>query len=94
MTNCCCLAFLSRIIVCKNQKKRDKLRSITEADNDLRELKELLAMMVWNYNGTPHSSLGGLTPLEAMEHRVLGIGLGAARSTCWGLAAGFIAGFA
>lgn len=38
------------------------------------ELKELLAMMVWNYNGTPHSSLGGLTPLEAMEHHVLGIG--------------------
>ena len=31
-------------------------------------------MMVWNYNGTPHSSLGGLTPLEVMQHHVLGIG--------------------
>lgn len=37
------------------------------------ELDELLAMMVWNYNGSPHSSLGGLTPLEVMEHHVLGI---------------------
>lgn len=36
---------LQRIIVCKNQKKLDKLRSITEADADLRELKELLEMI-------------------------------------------------
>lgn len=36
---------LQRIIVCKNQKKRDKLRSITEADADLRELKELLELI-------------------------------------------------
>ena len=35
---------LQRIIVCKTQKKRDKLRSITEADADLRELKELLEL--------------------------------------------------
>lgn len=38
------------------------------------ELEELLSMMVWNYNGTPHSALGGLTPLEVMHHHVLGIG--------------------
>jgi len=36
---------LQRIIVCKNHKKRDKLRSITEADADLRELKELLELV-------------------------------------------------
>jgi type I restriction enzyme M protein len=36
---------LQRIIVCKNQKKRDKLRSIAEADADLCELKELLALI-------------------------------------------------
>lgn len=36
---------LQRIIVCKNQKKRDKLRSIAEAESDLRELKELLEMI-------------------------------------------------
>lgn len=36
---------LQRIIVCKNQKKRDKLRSIDEADADLRELKELLELL-------------------------------------------------
>ncbi len=33
---------LQRIIVCKTQKKRDKLRSFDEAEADLRELKELL----------------------------------------------------
>lgn len=33
---------LQRIVVCKNQKKRDKLRSISEADADLRELKDLI----------------------------------------------------
>jgi type I restriction enzyme M protein len=36
---------LQRVIVCKVQKKRDKLRSITEADADLRELKELLELI-------------------------------------------------
>lgn len=36
---------LQRIIVCKTQKKRDKLRSIAEADTDLRELKELLELI-------------------------------------------------
>ena len=36
---------LQRIIICKNQRKREKLRSITEADTDLRELKELLELI-------------------------------------------------
>ena len=36
---------LQRVIVCKVQKKREKLRSITEAEADLRELKELLELI-------------------------------------------------
>jgi type I restriction enzyme M protein len=36
---------LQRVTVCKVQKKRDKLRSILEADADLRELKELLELI-------------------------------------------------
>ena len=36
---------LQRIIVCKHQKKRDKLRSIAEADADLRKFKELLELL-------------------------------------------------
>lgn len=42
---------LQRIIVCKPQKKRDKLRSLGEAEADLRELKELLELI-------PGASLG------------------------------------
>ena len=36
---------LQRIIVCRTQRKRDKLRSINEADADLRELEELLELI-------------------------------------------------
>lgn len=36
---------LQRIIVCKDQKKRDKLRSITEAETDVRVLKDLLELI-------------------------------------------------
>jgi len=36
---------LQRIIVCKDQKKRDKLRSISEAETDLRVLKDLLELI-------------------------------------------------
>ena len=36
---------LQRIIVCKTQKRRDKLRSISEAEADLRELKQLLELI-------------------------------------------------
>lgn len=42
---------LQRIIICKNQNKRDKLRSISEAEADLRELKELLELI-------PDASMG------------------------------------
>lgn len=38
------------------------------------ELEELLDLTVWNYHGTPHAGLGGLTPLEMMRRHVLGIG--------------------
>lgn len=37
------------------------------------ELQELLEVTIWNYHGTPHASLGGLTPLEMMSRHVLGI---------------------
>jgi putative transposase len=43
------------------------------------ELQELLELAIWNYHGTPHASLGGLTPLEMMQRHVLGIGRGAIR---------------
>lgn len=36
---------LQRIIVCKDQKKRDKLRSIPEAETDIRVLKDLLELI-------------------------------------------------
>jgi putative transposase len=40
-----------------------------------RELEELLDATVWNYHGTPHSGLGGLTPLERLSQQVTGVGL-------------------
>ncbi len=36
---------LQRIIVCRTQQKRDKLRSAAEADTDLRQLRELLELV-------------------------------------------------
>jgi putative transposase len=52
----------------------DVLRLLKDPGNDLRlvvsldELRELLAVWVMNYNGTPHGGLGsGRTPLEAMR---------------------------
>jgi type I restriction enzyme M protein len=42
---------LQRIIVCKSQKKSENLRSLADADSDLRELKELLEQI-------PSASLG------------------------------------
>ena len=51
----------------------DILRKLKDPHGDLRlvvsleELRELLAVWVWNYNGTPHGGLGSArTPLEAM----------------------------
>ena len=43
--------YLQRVILCKTQKKRDKLRSLTEAEGDVRELKELMELL-------PDASLG------------------------------------
>ncbi|CDS55341.1 predicted by FrameD [Polaromonas sp. CG9_12] len=34
----------------------------------------MLDATVWNYHGTPHSSLGGLTPLERMSQQLDGVG--------------------
>lgn len=36
---------LKRIVLCKIQKKRDKLRTITEADTDVRPLRELMELI-------------------------------------------------
>lgn len=38
------------------------------------EMEELLAVTIWNYHAEPHSSLGGMTPLERMRTFVDGIG--------------------
>ena len=51
------------------QGKKDALRLIVTAQ----ELQELLEVAIWNYHGTPHAGLGGLTPLEMMSRHVLGI---------------------
>ena len=37
------------------------------------ELEELLDATVWNYHGTPHSGLGGLTPLERLHQQLDGV---------------------
>ena len=58
---------------------RDVLRKLKDPRGDLRlvmsleELRELLAVWIWNYNGTPHGGLGGArTPLEAMSAAIRG----------------------
>jgi hypothetical protein len=55
----------------------DILRKLRDVRGDLRlivsldELKELLAVWVWNYNGSPHGGLpGGRTPLEVIQRAV------------------------
>jgi putative transposase len=57
----------------------DLLRKLKDPHGDLRlvvslgELRELLAVWVWNYNGTPHGGLGSAgTPLEAMTAAIRG----------------------
>jgi transposase InsO family protein len=57
----------------------DILRKLKDPRGDLRlvvsleELRELLAVWVWNYNGTPHGGLGSArTPLEAMTAAIRG----------------------
>ncbi len=44
----------------------DSLRMLVSAD----ELEEILAVAIWNYHGTPHSGLGGATPLEVMTRQL------------------------
>ena len=56
---------------------KDNLRLLVT----VQELDELLAMQVWNYHGTPHAGLGGLTPLEMMRRHVMGIGRDPVRLT-------------
>jgi putative transposase len=57
----------------------DILRQLKDPHGDLRlvvslqELRELLAVWVWNYNGTPHGGLGSArTPLEAVTAAIRG----------------------
>jgi putative transposase len=45
----------------------DDLRLFATAD----ELEEILAVWIWNYHGTPHSGLGGDTPLQVMRRHLL-----------------------
>lgn len=61
-------------------KQATTSKRMREAAKDLRlvvtaqELEELLDATVWNYHGTPHSSLGGLTPLERMSQQMDRVG--------------------
>ncbi|MGB6310593.1 MAG: hypothetical protein WBF89_22650 [Steroidobacteraceae bacterium] len=66
--------FTHRLPGTTGSKASDVLRLLKDPGNDLRlvvsldELRELLAVWVMNYNGTPHGGLGsGRTPLEAMR---------------------------
>ena len=64
--------FTHRLPGTTGSKVGDILRELSNPSADLRlvvgldELRELLAVWVWNYNGAPHGGLGGRTPLEAM----------------------------
>ena len=56
--------------ILRRRPKESSLQMIVTAQ----ELQELLEHTIWNYHGTPHAGLGGLTPLEMMRRHVLGIG--------------------
>ena len=58
----------ARIALARLRQPKDSLRLLVT----VQELEELLAVTIWNYHGTPHSSLGGQTPLEVMRRHVLG----------------------
>lgn len=60
----------ARLVLKRLRDPSDKLRLLVTTN----ELEELLHLTVWNYHGTPHAGLGGLTPLEMMRRHVLGIG--------------------
>lgn len=57
---------------------RDLRRALADPKGNLRlyvsldELEELVEYTIANYNGTPHSGLNNVTPLEAMEYFVRG----------------------
>jgi hypothetical protein len=58
-----------KVAIGRLRDPKDTLQLLVTAQ----ELEELLAMTVWNYHGTPHAGLGGLTPLEAMGQQLMGI---------------------
>ena len=58
-----------KLAVKRLRDPKDSLQLLVTAQ----ELEELLAMTIWNYHGTPHAGLGGLTPLEAMHQQLAGI---------------------
>lgn len=66
--------FIHRLPGTTGSNSTDILRKLRDTRGDLRlvvsldELRELLAVWVWNYNGSPHGGLpGGRTPLEAIQ---------------------------
>ena len=61
--------------ILRRRPKESSLQMIVTSQ----ELQELLEHTIWNYHGTPHAGLGGLTPLEMMRRHVLGIGRPAVR---------------
>lgn len=60
----------AKVMLKRLRDPADSLRLLVTSQ----ELEELLHVTVWNYHGTPHAGLGGLTPLEMMRRHVLGIG--------------------
>ena len=56
-----------------SKRKREAARELQFVVT-AQELEELLDATVWNYHGTPHSGLGGLTPLERLSQQVNGVG--------------------
>ena len=61
--------------IARRRPKESSLQMIVTSQ----ELQELLEHTIWNYHGTPHAGLGGLTPLEMMRRHILGIGRPAVR---------------
>ena len=55
--------------IARLRKPMDDLRLLVTVD----ELEEVLAVWIWNYHGTPHSGLGGATPLQAMRRQLNGM---------------------
>ena len=69
--------FIHRLPGTTGSSSADILRKLRDVRGDLRlivsleEIRELLGVWVWNYNGSPHGGLpGGRTPLEAIQGAV------------------------